>query len=150
MHAIIVSVGQKMPPWCQMACNEYLKRLQHFLTCTLIEIPVSNTLEEGRKILEKIPTQYTAVILEVEGKSYSTETLSEQLSRWKIAAKPLAFVIGGPDGLSPDCKARANVCWSLSPLTLPHALARVVVCEQLYRAGSVLANHPYHRPTLPR
>src|SRR5579871_1423492 len=114
MHATIISVGQKMPTWCKLASDDYLKRLQHFLKCSLIEIPVSNSLEEGRKILQKITPDDTMVTLEVLGKAWNTSELSQKLSRWKIEAKNLAFIIGGPDGLSPACIERANFHWSLS------------------------------------
>jgi 23S rRNA (pseudouridine1915-N3)-methyltransferase len=145
MHSIIISVGNKMPPWCKLACDDYIKRLQHFLKCALLEIPVSNPLDEGRKILQKINNGDTVISLEVLGQAWSTPELSQKLSRWKMEGNNLVFIIGGPDGLSPLCIERATHHWSLSALTLPHALARVIVCEQLYRAGSILANHPYHR-----
>lgn len=85
------------------------------------------------------------VALEIAGKSMSTEQLSAWLAERLREGRPLALLIGGPDGLSPQCRARADLGWSLSPLTLPHALVRVVVAEQIYRATSLLAGHPYHR-----
>ena len=90
------------------------------------------------------PKDYV-VALEVEARSMSTEALSTWFAERLRAARPLALLIGGPDGLSPECRERADQSWSLSPLTLPHALVRVVVAEQIYRAMSLLAGHPYHR-----
>lgn len=155
MQCHILAVGQKMPKWCALACEEYAKRLQRFLKCTLTEIPIatrhkpSEALlykeEEGRKILQKIHPQDKVIALEVTGKSWSTPFLAKSLSDWQLQGHNIVFVIGGPDGLSQACLSRANLQWSLSDLTFPHALARVVLFEQLYRAASILANHPYHR-----
>lgn len=152
----ILSVGQKMPTWVEMAQMEYLKRLQRFFKCQLLEIPTalrSKTAditrikqEESSKILQKIHSDDWVVVLEVKGESFSTEQLAQKLNLWRKESKAIKFVIGGPDGLDESCLARANVKWSLSPLTFPHALARIIVLEQIYRAGSVLASHPYHRP----
>jgi len=101
--------------------------------------------EEGRKILQKIPAGDHVIALDVQGRPWSTTRLSEELANWKLVGKNIHFVIGGPDGLSAECLARANQRWSLSDLTFPHPLVRVILLEQLYRAASILANHPYHR-----
>jgi 23S rRNA (pseudouridine1915-N3)-methyltransferase len=85
------------------------------------------------------------VALEIDGKSWSTEKLSSQLESWQMNGRDVAFLIGGPEGLSPECRNRTDQCWSVSPLTLPHPLVRVLVAEQLYRAWTITQNHPYHR-----
>ncbi len=144
-----------MPKWCVLACEDYLTRLQHFMKCTLIECPAAKRHKAGNaadykedeatKILQKISPDDHVIALDVAGTGWSTLKLSEELATWQQRGKDLIFLIGGPDGLSQKCLARANQRWSLSALTFPHALVRVLLLEQLYRAGSVLANHPYHR-----
>jgi len=155
MQSQILAIGHKMPKWCQIACEDYLSRLQRFMKCTLIEIPAAKRHktgdvlnyqhEEASKILQKISPSCHVVALEVTGSSWSTPLLAQTLAHWQQQGKKLVFIIGGPDGLSDKCLARANQCWSLSALTFPHALARVLLLEQLYRAVSLLSNHPYHR-----
>lgn len=155
MQSTIIAIGCKMPKWCILACEDYLTRLQRFLKCSLLEIPTATRHkagvvdqykeEEGRKILQKIPAGDHVIALDVQGRPWSTTRLSEELANWKLAGKNIHFVIGGPDGLSAECLARANQRWSLSDLTFPHPLVRVILLEQLYRAASILANHPYHR-----
>ncbi|MBS0287087.1 MAG: 23S rRNA (pseudouridine(1915)-N(3))-methyltransferase RlmH [Proteobacteria bacterium] len=155
MQCQIIAVGNKMPTWCELACDEYLSRLQHFMKCTLIELPTQKRHksgnvaqykeEEGRKMLQKITPQHEVIALEVTGQPWATPKVAKMLSGWQQQGKDLVFLIGGPDGLAPACLMRANQQWSLSALTFPHALARVVLLEQLYRGFSMLANHPYHR-----
>ena len=144
-----------MPSWCIEACEEYLTRLRHSMKCVLIEIPAAKRHkagnvaqykeEEALKILQKITPMHHVVALEVTGNAWSTPKVANALSSWQQLGKDVAFLIGGPDGLSEKCLARANQQWSLSALTFPHPLARVVLLEQLYRAWSILSNHPYHR-----
>ncbi len=155
MQCQIVAVGQKMPKWCILACEDYLTRLQRFMKCTLVECPAAKRHKAGNaadykedeatKILQKISPDDHVIALDVAGTGWSTLKLSEELASWQQRGKDLIFLIGGPDGLSQKCIARANQRWSLSALTFPHALVRVLLLEQLYRAGSVLTNHPYHR-----
>ncbi len=155
MHCSIIAVGNKMPSWCTVACDEFLTRLSHAMKCTLLEIPAAKRHkaghvlqykeEEGTKILQKITPHHHVIALDVAGKMWSTPEVSKQLAKWQQLGKDLTFIIGGPDGLSEACLARADQRWSLSALTFPHALARVVLLEQIYRATSILANHPYHR-----
>lgn len=155
MHSTILSVGQKMPAWCVEACNEYLKRLPRFFPCQLIEIPASGRSktktewqckkEEGEKILQKISPLDTVIALDLKGQQWSTTDLSQQMKNWQQDGKNLKFIIGGADGLSEDCIKGAQFHWCLSALTFPHAIARILVVEQLYRAATLLANHPYHR-----
>jgi 23S rRNA (pseudouridine1915-N3)-methyltransferase len=155
MKCHIFAVGQKMPKWCLQACEEYLTRLQRFMKCTVVEIPsairhkAGNVAdykeEEGMRILQKVQADDHFIALDVAGISWSSEKLSENLATWQQSGKNLAFVIGGPDGLSAKCLSKANHRWSLSALTFAHPLVRVLLLEQLYRATSILSNHPYHR-----
>jgi len=144
-----------MPDWVESGFREYQKRLRTPLVLELHEIAVAarkagenpqRAIErEGADMLAVLrPTDFV-VALEIKGPSMSTEQLSAWLAERMREGRALALLIGGPDGLSQQCRARADLVWSLSPLTLPHALVRVVVAEQLYRAMSMLAGHPYHR-----
>jgi 23S rRNA (pseudouridine1915-N3)-methyltransferase len=144
-----------LPEWVNTGFREYQKRLRTPLVLELEEIPVAArragenpgraVAREGRSMLASISDKDYVVALEVGGTSMSTEKLSGWLGERLRDGKPLALLIGGPDGLAPDCLERADRNWSLSPLTLPHALVRVVVAEQIYRAMSLLGGHPYHR-----
>lgn len=144
-----------MPAWVQAGYTEFLKRLPKNLVPQLLELPLAHRgkstdltkvrEEEGQAILAAIPPNYVKVFLEVKGEPWSTEQLAERIERWQMSGVNLAFVIGGPDGLSPACLAQADVKWSMSNLTLPHPLVRIVFIEQLYRAWSILQNHPYHK-----
>ncbi|MBC6904449.1 23S rRNA (pseudouridine(1915)-N(3))-methyltransferase RlmH [Saccharophagus sp. K07] len=155
MKVQMIAVGTRMPAWVQAGYDEYAKRLPKELTPTLVEIPLGNRgkngavqdamKQEGEAILQHISSATTMVALDVQGKSWSTEQLAEQLSRWRMDGRNLAFVIGGPDGFSQQCLARADVRWSLSNLTLPHPVVRIVLIEQLYRAWTIWQNHPYHK-----
>lgn len=155
MQCQLLAVGQKMPAWCIQACQEYTKRLQHYLPTTLFEIaPAVRTAslpaeryktDEGRKILDKIAPTDLVIALEVTGKSWSSEQFAQQLEQWRDTHKKACFVIGGPDGLSSAVLDRAQVKWSLSDLVFPHAFVRLLVLEQLYRAMTILTDHPYHR-----
>lgn len=148
MRCQVIAVGQKMPSWCRQACEEYSKRLSRFLKYSFIEIPTDPQGEkndEGRKILQKIPSQHFVIALDERGESWSTVDLSKKMAYWQQQSQDLSFIIGGPNGLSSACLERANAHWSLSALTFPHTLVRVLLLEQFYRAMSLLANHPYHR-----
>ena len=102
-------------------------------------------LEEATAIERRLKPQELMVVLDVEGKVISTETIAETLATWQSDGLKIAFVIGGPDGLHPSLKAKAGARWSLGRITLPHPLVRVILAEQLYRAWSINAGHPYHR-----
>jgi 23S rRNA (pseudouridine1915-N3)-methyltransferase len=144
-----------MPGWVNQGYNEYAKRLKGDCQIKLVEIIpgkrgknadlVRIKRQEGEKILASIPKGSFVVALEVRGRPWSTEELSIQLNNWLHCGQEITLLIGGPEGLSDECIARADVKWSLSPLTLPHPLVRVLLSEQLYRAYSILKNHPYHR-----
>jgi 23S rRNA (pseudouridine1915-N3)-methyltransferase len=147
-QVVVVGSHQKMPSWCRDACEEYAKRLSRFLKYSFIEIPTephAKKEDEGRKILQKIPNHHYVIALDEHGDPWTTMDLSKKMSNWQQQSQDLSFIIGGANGLSKGCLERANTKWSLSALTFPHALVRVLLLEQFYRAMSILANHPYHR-----
>lgn len=155
MFTRIVAVGERMPSWVADGFAEYRKRLSRDLPLELVEIrPGARgkgrddhraTLDEGVATLAAIPRDTQVVALDGRGKAWSSEQLAAQLEVWRMAGRDLAFLIGGPDGHAPDVLSRADQRWSLGPLTLPHMLVRLVLAEQLYRAASIVAGHPYHR-----
>jgi 23S rRNA (pseudouridine1915-N3)-methyltransferase len=151
----VIAVGTRLPDWVNQGFHEYQKRLRTPLVLELVEIPVAarrggenpqrSVAREGEQMLAALGREDYVVALEVDAKSMTSEQLSVWLSERLREARPLALLIGGPDGLSDACRVRASQSWSLSPLTLPHGLVRVVLAEQIYRAMSMLAGHPYHR-----
>ncbi|MET0281259.1 MAG: 23S rRNA (pseudouridine(1915)-N(3))-methyltransferase RlmH [Steroidobacteraceae bacterium] len=154
MRVTLIAVGQRMPGWVTEGFTEYSRRLRPRLPLELIEIPAakrgSGDLaramgEEGRRLLAALRAQDHVVALDERGKSRSSVELSQWLAARQQAGSDLAFLVGGADGYAPEVLARANERWSLSTLTLPHALVRVVFAEQLYRAVTLLDGHPYHR-----
>ena len=144
-----------MPHWVGDGYSEYAKRLPPECELCLHEIAavkrsknfdVKRGLEaEGRSLLAKVPDAARVVTLDVEGRLWSTVQLSKRMEFWMGSGQDVAFLVGGPEGLSAACKDRADETWSLSALTLPHPVVRVIVAEALYRAWSLLNNHPYHR-----
>ena len=140
-----------MPSWVSDGFGEYVKRLSRELPLLLVEVtaksrdPARVNAEECQVLLGAIPKNAHVVALDGRGKPWSSEELAEQLGRWRMLGKDLAFLIGGADGLDKTVLDRADQRWSLGPLTLPHPLVRIVVAEQLYRAASLLSHHPYHR-----
>ena len=154
MRIRLLTIGNKMPAWVTEGFEEYAKRFSS-RQLELVEIPaekrtkqtdISRVIErESEKLFAAIKPGNFIVALEVKGKSWSTEELTQQMQSWQSTGRHIDILIGGPDGLSEACLKKADVKWSLSPLTLPHPLVRIVVVEQLYRAMSILQNHPYHR-----
>jgi 23S rRNA (pseudouridine1915-N3)-methyltransferase len=155
MRLNIISIGHKMPQWVTLGFEEYKKRFPNQFPINLIEISSKTRStsvvveklmeEEGEKILAAVPKNSLSIALDERGKLWNTQELAQKIDSWQTKAAAVNFFIGGPDGLSKHCLATANECWSLSPLTLPHPLVRVILIEQLYRAISILQNHPYHR-----
>jgi 23S rRNA (pseudouridine1915-N3)-methyltransferase len=155
MKCRLIAAGTRLPEWVNQGFREYQKRLRSPLTLDLIEIPIAArrpgeepqraVAREGDHMLAALGREDYVVALEVEAEFMSTLQVSSWLSKRLLEAQPLALLIGGPDGLADACRARASQQWSLSPLTLPHGLVRVILAEQLYRAMSMRAGHPYHR-----
>jgi 23S rRNA (pseudouridine1915-N3)-methyltransferase len=155
MKCRLIAAGTRFPDWVNSGFLEYQRRLRTPLILELHEISVATrragenpqraVTREGGDMLAAIGKDDYVVALEIAAKSMSTEQLSVWLAERMRDGRPLALLIGGPDGLAPQCRERADQSWSLSPLTLPHGLVRVVVAEQIYRAMSLLAGHPYHR-----
>lgn len=155
MKIRVLAVGQKMPAWVTEGYNEYAGRMPPECRLELIELPLAQRAknqpveravqQEGERMLASLSGQERLIALDVRGRTWSTEQLSDELAEWLGGGRDVALAIGGPDGLAPGVLERAERRWSLSPLTLPHPLVRVVIAEQLYRAMSILKNHPYHR-----
>lgn len=150
----IIAIGTKMPTWVEIGYQEYCKRLPKGWHPELIEIPAikrSNTLtatlikqREGVHLLNACNKDYR-IALDVQGESWPTETFAKKLAEFRQKEKNISLLIGGADGISHDCLNQCQAHWSLSPLTLPHPLVRIVVIEQIYRAWCILHNHPYPR-----
>lgn len=155
MNIHLIAVGDKMPTWVQHGYAEYAKRLPGECALKLVEVApgrrgknadVARAMrDEGERMLAAIPKGALVVTLEVNGRGWSTEQLADQLQGWLAQGRDVALLVGGPEGLAAEALAAAEQRWSLSPLTLPHPLVRVVLAEQIYRAWSILRNHPYHR-----
>jgi 23S rRNA (pseudouridine1915-N3)-methyltransferase len=146
VRVTILSVGHKMPAWIQDGFHEYQRRMPPEIRVELTELkPDKTRADEGKRMLAALPDDATLLALDERGKAISTQGLSVMLSGWMRDASHPVFAIGGADGLADEVKARADKLISLSALTLPHQLVRVVLAEQLYRAWTILARHPYHR-----
>jgi len=145
MKVEVLSVGTKMPSWVEDVCKDYLKRFDRHIHIQLRSVPLHTKHKDTERLLAQIPPEAYCILLDEKGKLYSSTELSKQWEVWQNLGRPLCFVIGGPDGFDPAIFSRANELWSLSPLTFPHPLVRVMVVEQLYRALSIHKGHPYHR-----
>jgi 23S rRNA (pseudouridine1915-N3)-methyltransferase len=153
MRFLVVAVGHRMPEWVNAGFAEYAGRMPREARIELIALkpaprgaPLQRMLDaEGKRILAALPAYCIRVALDERGTLLGTMDLVRRVSRWREAGSDVAFIVGGADGLAESVKKAAHLVWSLSPLTLPHGLARVALAEQLYRAVSILHNHPYHR-----
>lgn len=155
MKLWIVAVGQRTPAWIEAGYEEFVKRMPREMPVQLVEIKPeprggnknvdSLRAAEAARIRNALPARARVVALDERGEDVTTGQLSEKLRRWMEGGDDVAFLVGGPDGLSPELKAEAAEMLRLSSLTLPHAVVRVILAEQLYRAASILRGHPYHR-----
>ena len=155
MKLILIAVGSKMPALVQSGYDEYARRFPRDLPLELVEVAagkrgknadIKRILElEGEKMLAAVPRGSKIVTLEVTGDNWSSPVLAGKLIDWQRDGRDVCLLVGGPEGLAPACIAASEAKWSLSALTLPHPLVRVVLAESLYRAWSICTNHPYHR-----
>lgn len=155
MQINLIAVGKNMSTWVNEGYQTYAARLPADYRLNLIEINAQKrqknaditkiVAQECENVLAAIPANTHTIALDRLGKSITTHVLTQQLQQWHDHSIDISLLIGGPEGLNKACLQRADQCWSLSPLTLPHPLVRVVVAEQLYRAFSIITGHPYHR-----
>ena len=155
MHIRLLAVGDRQPSWVDTAFSDYAGRLPRQWQFRLDEINTAQRRKsasagvaaaaEGDKILGRLKPDEFVVLLDENGRQFSSRELAGKLDNWQVVGQDIVFIVGGPDGVSADVKNRANLTWSLSKLTLPHGLARVLFAEQLYRAWSLTTGHPYHR-----
>ena len=155
MRIHLLCVGRRMPGWVEQGYREYAKRLPPECGLHLTEIepghrgkgasPETARRDEGERMLAALPKGVQVIALDERGRAWTTEELAATLAGWMADGRDLALLVGGPEGLADACRERADRLWSLSPLTFPHPLVRVVLAEQLYRAWSILKGHPYHR-----
>jgi 23S rRNA (pseudouridine1915-N3)-methyltransferase len=149
----LIAIGKNMPNWINQGFQEYDKRMPKDYKLQLIEIlaikRTSNLQQiqekEGKQMLKAIPKGSLIIALDERGQQWNTHELAKQLQNWHDNWREISLLIGGPEGLPSTCLTKANLKWSLSNLTLPHAMIRIIVAEQLYRAWSILTKHPYHR-----
>ncbi|MGZ8152077.1 MAG: 23S rRNA (pseudouridine(1915)-N(3))-methyltransferase RlmH [Methylovulum sp.] len=155
MQIHLISVGNRMPGWVQQGYEEYAKRLPRECELVLKVIApgyrcknsdvVRIVRDEGERMIAAIPSDAHVVTLDIPGKAWTTPELAQAMRRWLESGQSVALLVGGPEGLADSVKQLARESWSLSKLTFPHPLVRIVAAEQLYRAWSILNNHPYHR-----
>ena len=155
MKIYLLAIGQRMPSWVEQGYKEYASRLSGNVQIELKEIPAARRVrnsvtdkikqDEGKRLLAAVPRGAKIIVLDEHGKSQTTKQLASHLDDWVQMSQDIAILIGGADGLSAECLEKADVKWSLSAFTFPHPLVRIVLVEQIYRAWSLLNNHPYHR-----
>ena len=155
MHFSLIHVSDRPSAWVEEACQLYIKRMPSEFKFSMVAIaPLKRTknshietirAEEWARIRSKVPSSTRLILLDERGKSYTSKTFSVQVQGWQHSGQNVAFVIAGADGVNPENRREADLCVSLSDMTLPHDMARLFMIEQLYRAWSILANHPYHR-----
>lgn len=155
MKTRILAIGSRPDDWVRTASATYLERLPAHLKPELVEIPLSlrssggdpavAKAKEGQRIMQRLKPDEFVITLDERGKPWSSVELSQQLARWQLEESAVALIIGGPEGLADEVRKRADQSWSLSALTFPHGMVRVIVIEQLYRAWTILQGHPYHK-----
>jgi 23S rRNA (pseudouridine1915-N3)-methyltransferase len=155
MRIKLVSVGTRMPLWVETGIEEYRRRLPREFELRVVEIPLGNRgksasatvamQKEGEACLKAVEKGEYLVALDVKGRSMTTEDMAAAIGTLRDQGQDLCLVVGGPDGLAPEVLAAARASWSLSALTFPHPLVRVILAEQLYRIWSIISGHPYHR-----
>ena len=153
MKTRVLAVGTRQPRWVNEGFSDYVRRLPRGSEFVLEAVAAAPGAGAGRRareveaarLLGRIGARERVVVLDPAGQALSTERFAARLSEWRMDGRDVTFVIGGPSGLGDSVLARADYAWSLSPLTFPHGLARVLVAEQFYRAWTILAGHPYHR-----
>lgn len=155
MKILVCTIGKRMPDWVQAGWHEYARRMPREITLDLLEIRAEARNQgrtaaqlmaaEAQRIEAALPQQAWRIALDERGQELSTRSLAQQLQGWQESARDVAFIIGGPDGLDPQLKNTADQTIRISALTLPHPMVRIILAEQLYRAWSILAGHPYHR-----
>lgn len=155
MRIRLISVASRMPRWVEEGYQEYAKRMPADLPVELVDIPLATRgknadvarlmRREGEQMLAATQPGERIVTLEVNGRNWSTEELAGQLEAWRLDARNVNLMVGGPEGLAEQVSARSDQRWSLSALTLPHPLVRILLAEQLYRAWTILNRHPYHK-----
>lgn len=155
MRLQLIAIGHKMPAWVTNGYEEYARRLPPDMPLQLSEVTAGKrgkkaniarvTDLEGEQMLAQVAKGSRIVTLEVEGRPWTTPKLAQRMQQWQLDGRDVSLLIGGPEGLSPGCLAASEEKWSLSPLTLPHPMVRVIVAEALFRAWSLNNNHPYHR-----
>ena len=155
MRITIVALGDRMPDWVNAGCTEYLKRMGSELSVEIREVSpekrgkgadITRIMEkEAKRLAAQVPANCIVIALDILGKRWSSEDLAEHLSQWQLDGRNVCFLIGGPEGMSEPTLAAADFRLSLSAMTFPHPLVRIVLAEQLYRAYTILKNHPYHK-----
>lgn len=155
MRLLVIAAGNRQPTWVAEGFDDYARRLRGSCTLELLEVPLGHRSksssnqkarkDEGERMLRAIPSTAHVIALTLAGRPWSTEQLAERLRHWATLGAPVCLLVGGPDGLSDECAARAAGQWSISPLTFPHGLVRVLLAEALYRAWTLNEGHPYHR-----
>lgn len=151
----ILAIGTKMPSWVAQGVDEYVRRMPKECQVKFVELPLGQRAksknikqamqQEEKSILAAIPSNTQVIALEITGRNWSTDVLANKMRDWMQSGKDVALLVGGPDGMTQACLDKAQEKWSLSNLTLPHPLVRIVLAEQLYRALMVIKNHPYHK-----
>ena len=155
MKIHLIEVCDKTPSWAEEGFSEYQKRIPKEFKFQLHQVKPGKRsgesnlkkimFDEGRRMISLIPKNAIVIKLEIEGQQWATKNLSSNLQNWMNNRRDIAFLVGGPEGLPSECKKISSISWSLSALTLPHSLVKIFIAEQIYRAWSILTNHPYHR-----